>query len=185
MASGTQGIASGRGGLLRCPVVPDLAGMSLSALGPTMGHPQPALLAPCPPEPALCKAFGTMEPGEELFQLSAGIGGVSIQTGSGGALCAAILGTVLLLSACGMPGAAGAEPSLCLAGGCREVMAAHGTGQSSFPYFLSWIFGWVWMGMAGELSKAFGSELLCCLTAPLNLLLHIRPDQMEKRNEFL
>lgn len=170
---------------MRCLGVPGLAGTSLSALGPTMGRFQPARLAPFPPEPALCKAFGAMEPGEELFQLSAGIGEVSIQTGSGGALCPAILGTVLLPSACDMPGAAGAEPSLCLAGSCRQVMAAHGTGQSSFPYFLSWVFGWVWMGMAGELSKGFGSELLCCLTAPLNLLLHIRPDQMEERNEFL
>lgn len=46
-------------------------------------------------------------------------------------------------------------------------------------------FGWVWMGMAAELSLGLGSELHCCLIAPLNLLLHIRPDQMEQRNEFL
>lgn len=39
--------------------------------------------------------------------------------------------------------------------------------------------------MAGELSVGPGTELCCCLAAPLNLLFHIRPDLMEERNEFL
>lgn len=46
-------------------------------------------------------------------------------------------------------------------------------------------FGWVWRRMAGELSWGPGTELCCCLAAPLNLLLHIRPDLMEERNKFL
>ena len=46
-------------------------------------------------------------------------------------------------------------------------------------------FGWVWMGMAGELSWGLGAELRCCLAAPLNLPLHISPDLTEERNGFL
>lgn len=126
---------------------------------------QPPLLAPFPPGPALSKAFGVMEPVKELLRLMAGIGAFSMQSGSGGALCPAVPGTVLLLSACGAPGAAGEEPSLRLAGGCRQVMPARGTGRSSFPYFLSWGFlggfGWEWQERShGDLAA---SSVAACL----------------------
>lgn len=99
-----------------------------------------------------------MESGEELFQLRAVAGGFSIWMGSGGALCPAVLGTVLLLSACSVPGAAGAEPSLCLAGGCRQVMPVHGTGRSSFPNFLSWYF-FFWGGFGWERQESSHGDL--------------------------
>lgn len=99
-----MGICSCRGRFAALPrgAWSGLAGASLSAHGPTtelQGFAlQPPRLAPFPPGPALSKAFGVMETGEELFQLTAGIGGFSIWADSRGALCLAILGTMLLPS---------------------------------------------------------------------------------------
>lgn len=86
----------------------------------------------------------------------ASVGGFSLQTGSGGALCPAVLGTALVPFACGTPGAAGVEPSPRLAGGCRQVMPARGRGWSSFPYFLSWIF---LGGFGGEWQESSHGDL--------------------------
>lgn len=113
----------------------------------------------------------------------AGIGGFSIQTGSGGVLCPAILGTVLLLPACSAPGTAGEEPSPRLAGGCRQVMPAHGTGWSSFPYCLSWFF---WVGLDGNAGRALLGPWQGALSLPDSpfeppALHQTRPDRGEER----
>lgn len=90
----------------------------------------------------------------------AGVGGFSIWMGTGGVLCPAIPGTVLLLSACGTPGAAGEEPSPRLAGGCRQVMSARSTVWSCCPYCLGWVF-WVGLdGSAGRVLQGLAAALL-------------------------
>ena len=116
----------------------------------------------------------------------AGVGGFSIQTGSGGVLlscrprhCA--LAVCLRRSGSCWRGAV-STPGRWLQAG--DACPWHRLEQLSLLSQLGFL-GWVWTGMLGELLRGLGSELRCCLAAPLNLPLHIRSNLTEERSKFL